>query len=181
MGLRCWATLSSFSLARMIFEHIFEWLVEWAGALNWWSQNNVLMALTYPRIVADQELWSNMSCLMKHVMILLYPGSFPHGSWMQCLLMKFRYTACLNLVVSSSESDLSLGIFLSTICPRAARLACDSAGRKCRLSAPCAPLRGWHSHRYGEWKMIWKQLLLVSSASSYCQQLSFWLYWSILR
>jgi hypothetical protein len=104
---------------------------------------------------------------MKHAMILLYPSSLPHGSWMQCLLMKFRYTACLSLVVSSSESDLSLDIFLSTIYPRAARLAWDSAGRKFRLSAPCVPVGGWHSCRYSEWKMIWSQLLLVSSALKY--------------
>ncbi len=38
---------------RMIFEHIFEGLVKLAGALNWRSQNNMLMALTYPWIVAD--------------------------------------------------------------------------------------------------------------------------------
>jgi hypothetical protein len=56
MGLRCQATLSSYSLVRMIFEHIFERLVKSAGALNCQSKNNVLMALTYPQIVADQEL-----------------------------------------------------------------------------------------------------------------------------
>ncbi len=179
MGLRCQATLSSYSLVRMIFEHIFERLVKSAGALNCQSKNNVLMALTYPQIVADQELWSNMSFWRKHAMILLYPGLFLHGSWTWCLLMKFRYTACLDLLVSSLESDLSLDIFLSTTYPRAARLACDSAGRKCRLSAPCAPVGGWRSHRYGEWKMIWNQLLLVSSASRSCQQLCSWLYWSI--
>jgi hypothetical protein len=116
------------------------------------------------RVVIQHEL------LDEAAMILLYPGLFPHGSWMQCLLMKFGYTACLNLVVSSSESDLSLVIFLSTICPRVARLACDLAGRKCRLSAPCAPVGGWYSSGYGEWKMIWNQLLLVSSASRSCQQ-----------
>jgi hypothetical protein len=47
------------------------------------------------------------------------------------------------------------GHFLSTICPREARLAWDSAGRKCKLSAPCAPVGGWHSHRYGEKKVNW--------------------------
>ncbi len=104
-----------------------------------------------------------------------------HMSWMQCLLIKFRYTACLNLVVSSSESDLSLEIFLSTICPRAARLAWDLAGRKCRLSALCVPVRGWHSRRYGEWKMILSQLSLVSSAMKSCQQFCSWLCLSILR
>ncbi len=126
MGLCCQAMLSSFSLARLIFEYMFVWSVKLAGASNWQSQNNMFMALTYPRTVADQELWSIMSCLMKRAMILLYPGSLPHGSWMQCLFMKFRYTVCLNLVVSRSESDLSLDIFLSTIYPRTARLAWDS-------------------------------------------------------
>ncbi len=142
MGLCCQATLSSFSLARKIFEHMLS-----AGALNRRSQNSVLMATTYPRTVADQELWGIMSCLMKHAMILLYPGLLPQGSWMRCFLMKFTYTACLNLMVSSSESCWSLDIFLSPIFPRKERLACDSAGRKHRLSAPCGPVGGWHSRR----------------------------------
>ena len=47
---------------------------------------------------------------------------------MQCFFAKFRYTACLNLVVSISESVLSLDNFQSTIFLRAERLACDSAG-----------------------------------------------------
>jgi hypothetical protein len=71
---------------------------------------------------------------------------------------------------SSSESDLSLDIFLSTIYPRAARLAWVSAGRKCRLLAPCVTVGGWRNCRYGERKMIWSQLLLVSSALKSCQQ-----------
>ncbi len=128
------------------------------------------MELMYPRTKADRELWSSMSCSMKHEMTLWYPGSLPHGSWMRCLLAKFKYTACLNLVVSTSESDLSLDIFLSTICPRSDRLACDSAGRNCKHSAPCAPVEGWCSHRYCERWMIWNLLMLVFSALISCRQ-----------
>ena len=84
--------------------------------------------------------------------------------------MKFRYAACLNLVVLISESDLSLDVFLSTICPRAERLACDLAGRNCRLSAPCAPVEVWHSCRYDEWRLILDQLVLVPLALRSCQK-----------
>jgi hypothetical protein len=48
--------LSSFSLARMIFEHMFVRSVKLAGASNWQSQNNMFMALPYPWTVAEQEL-----------------------------------------------------------------------------------------------------------------------------
>ena len=74
---------------------------------------------------------------------------------MQCFFAKFKYTACLNLVVSISESVLSRDNFLSTIFPRAERLACDSAGRNCKLSTPCAPVEGWHSRRYCEKGVMW--------------------------
>ena len=77
---------------------------------------------------------------------------------MQCFFAKFKYTACLNLVVSISESVLSRDNFLSTISPRAERLACDSVGRNCRLSVPCAPVEGWQSLRYCEKGMIQIQL-----------------------
>jgi hypothetical protein len=42
-----------FSLARMILEHMFARSIKLAGASNWQSRNNVLMALTYPLTVAD--------------------------------------------------------------------------------------------------------------------------------
>ncbi len=74
------------------------------------------------------------------------------------IFMKFKYTACLNLEVSISESVLSLDNFLSTIFPRAERLVCGSVGRNCRLSAPCAPVEGWHNRRYHEKRMMWIQL-----------------------
>ncbi len=145
MGLCCRAMHSSFSLAMIIFVHMFVRSDRSAGGSKFQSLNKLLIALTYPRTVADQELWSSMSCSMKHAMILWYPGLLPHGSWMRCLLIKFKYIACPNLVVSVPESDLSLEIFLSTICPRADRLAYDSVERNCRLSVPCAPVEGWHS------------------------------------
>jgi hypothetical protein len=169
MGLCCQAMHSSFSLATIILVHIFVRLDKLAGGSKFRSLKRVLMDLTYPRTMADQELWSSMSCSMKHAMTLWYHGLLPHGSWMQCLLAKFNYTACLNLVVSTSESDLSLDIFLSTICPRADRLACDSAGRNCKLSAPYAPVEGWRSRRYRERRMIWNLLMLVFSALISCQ------------
>ena len=50
---------------------------------------------------------------------------------------------------SSSESDLSLDIFVSTIFPRSARAACDLAGKKSKLSTPCVPVGDWRSCRYG--------------------------------
>ena len=62
------------------------------------------------------------------------------------------YTACLNLAVSSSESDLSLDIFSSTIFPKLERAACDLVGRKNRLSAPCVPVVGLSSHM---WEKGW--------------------------
>jgi hypothetical protein len=99
---------------------------------------------------------------MKHATTLWYPGSLPQGYWIWCLLMKVRYTACLNLVVSISEFDLSLDIFLSTMSPRADKLACDSVERNCKLSTPCAPAEGWHSCRYGEWMRMLDLLVLVS-------------------
>ncbi len=98
-----------------------------AGGSKLQSVKRVLIDSTYPRTVANRELWLSISCSMKHVMTGWYPGSLPQGSWMQCFFTKFRYTACLNLVVSISESVLSRDNFLSTIFPRAERLACDSA------------------------------------------------------
>ncbi len=55
-------------------------------------------------------------------------------------------------MVSISESDLSLDIFASTMFPRSTRAACDSAGRKNRLSAPCVPVVGLSSHM---WEKGW--------------------------
>jgi hypothetical protein len=66
---------------------------------------------------------------------------------MQWFLVKFTYTACLNLEVSSSESDLSLDIFASTIFPKSRRAVLDSAGRNCRLSTPCVPVGVLSSRR----------------------------------
>jgi hypothetical protein len=56
MGPCCRAKLSSFSLARMIFEHMFVQSVKLAGTSNWWSQYNMFIASTYPWTVEDQEL-----------------------------------------------------------------------------------------------------------------------------
>ncbi len=131
----------------MMHEHMFPWSIKSAGMLKLKSQNKVCIALTYPPTVEEQGIWSIMSCLIKHAIILSYPGSFPQGSGICFCLMKFTYTACLNLAVSRSESDISLDIFASTISPEWARLALDSAGRKCKLSIPHVPAGGWHSHR----------------------------------
>ena len=62
MGLCCQAMLSSFSLARMIFEHIFEWSVKLAGVLNWQSQKQCVDGLDVSadcgrsRVVIQHEL-----------------------------------------------------------------------------------------------------------------------------
>jgi hypothetical protein len=157
IGLRCRAMHSSFSLATIILVHMFVRSYRSAGGSKLRSLKRVLMDSTYSRTVADRELWSSINCSMMHAMTRCrwYPGSPPQGSWMQCFFTKFRYTACLNLVVSISESVLSRDNFLSTIFPRAERLACDSAGRNCKLSAPCAPVEGWHNRRYCERRMMW--------------------------
>ena len=173
IGLRCLAMHSSFSLAKIILVHIFVLSDSLAGGSIFFILNNILMDSIYPQTVADRELWSSMSCSMKHAMILWYPSLMPQGSWMQCFFAKFRYTVCLNLVVSISESVLSLDNFLSTIFPRAERLACNSAGRNCTLSAPCAPVEGWCSHRYCEKGMIWSQVMLIFSALKSCLQFRF--------
>ena len=173
IGLRCLAMYSSFSLTTIILVHIFVRFDRSAGGSKLQSLNSMLMDSMYPLTVADRELWLSMSCSMKHVMILWYPGLLPQGSWMLCFFAKFRYTACLNLGVSISESVLSLDNFLSTIFPRADRLACNSAGRNCRLSALCAPAEGWRSSRYHEKGMIWSQVMLVFSAFKSCLQF-FW-------
>jgi hypothetical protein len=120
--------------------------------------------LTQPKQCADGldiTLDGRRSRVVIHHKLLDEVRDDPVVSWLvatgvfdtKLFFMKFRYTACLNLVVLSLESDLSQDIFLSTICPREARLAWDLAGRKCRLSAPCAPVRGWRSSRYGEKKV----------------------------
>ncbi len=145
IGLHCLTIFSSLSLARMIIVHMLEWSNKSAGMSRLQSQNKVLIASTYSQTVAEQELWSNISCSMKHAMIFSKPDWLPQGSEILCILVNLMYTACLNLVVSSSWSDLNLDIFASTICPIAARLACDLAERNCRLSTPCVPVESWSS------------------------------------
>ena len=86
MWLRCClAMFSSRSLVKMFLEHMFARPDKSTGVSNWQRQK-VLIASTYPWTVAEQELWSNMSCSIKHTMILLYPTWLPQGSGMFLLL-----------------------------------------------------------------------------------------------
>jgi hypothetical protein len=89
MGLHCQATFSSLSPARIIFEDMLAWSGKSAGMTKWQKQNKTFVASTYLQIVAEQELWSNMSCLMKQAIILSKPGLLPQGSGIWFLLMKF--------------------------------------------------------------------------------------------
>ncbi len=86
MGLRCLAMLSSLSLARMILEHMFGWSDKSVGMSKQRQWNKVMIVSTYTQTVAEQELWSNMSCLIKHAMILSYPAWLPQGSGIFLLL-----------------------------------------------------------------------------------------------
>jgi hypothetical protein len=56
IGLHCRAIFSSLSLARMIFVHMLELSNKLAGMSRLQSRNKVLIASTYPRTVAEQEL-----------------------------------------------------------------------------------------------------------------------------
>ena len=64
------------------------------------------------------------------------------------------YLAIMN-GAKHSEFDLSLDICASTISPKSTRAACDSAGRKHRLSTPHVPVEGLHNRRWELRKMIW--------------------------
>ena len=56
IGLRWCVIHSSFSLAMIIRVHMFVQLDKSAGGSKFRSLNRILIALTYPRTVADQEL-----------------------------------------------------------------------------------------------------------------------------
>jgi hypothetical protein len=76
-----------------------------AGGLKLRSWKSLLIASTFPRIVAERELSSSVSFSIKHVTNCSNPGSLPQGSVMWFLLVNSIHLACLNHSVSASTLE----------------------------------------------------------------------------
>jgi hypothetical protein len=122
MGLSCLAIFCSLYLDWLILVHIFAQSDKSAGVTE--SEQSVYCHNVF---VIKHELL-NKTCNNSHV--TLFDTARVGNTISLNEIYVDSLTACLNLVVSSSESDSSLDSFASTIFLGG---AWDSAGRKCRL------------------------------------------------